>query len=267
MCFSVQVNGGGRRLTSDGFALEYQLALQNCFFDPGWELSKKRPDVVDWGTVGETAALRRINTGDPVDLERYWQTNQSVGRGLMVDDIETMEELVVNARSNGRSFGFTFAISARAGEETGEFQGFVQFTEENELREKIEQTGLYSFFKDVAVWEVSYAKYPAAAPRQVASAVRQGCVLLLGKLESRGVYPRLAIIGATDPHRNPDSVRVLIGACFDPIGSVKEQPTGIIQYDEQASALDSVWLLNWNRLHHKLREKAAPQLERHYRAV
>jgi hypothetical protein len=230
-------------------------------------LSKKRPDVVDWGTVGETAALRRINTGDPVDLERYWETNQSVGQGLMVDDIETMEELVANAQLNGRGFGFTFAISARAGNETGEFQGFVQFTEEKELGEKIAETGLFTFFQDIAVWEVSYAKYPGAAPHQVASAVRQGCVLLLGKLETHGVYPRLAIIGATDPYRNPDSVRVLIGACFEPIGSLSDQPAGIIQYDEQASALDSVWLLNWNRLHHKLREKAAPNLERQYCAV
>jgi hypothetical protein len=230
-------------------------------------LSKTRPDVVDWGTVGETAALRRINTGDPVDLERYWETNQSVGQGLMVDDIETMEELVANARLNGRGFGFTFAISARAGRETGEFQGFVQFTEEKGLGEKIEETGLFTFFKDIAVWEVSYAKYPGAAPHQVASAVRQGCVLLLEKLESHGVYPRLAIIGATDPNRNPDSVRVLIGACFEPIGSLGDQPAGIIQYDAQASALDSVWLLNWNRLHHKLRGKAAPELERKYRAA
>jgi len=81
--------------------------------------SLKRPDVIDWGIIGENSALRQINTGDPVDLERYWETNQSVGVGLMVDDIETPEEMVENAKFNGRRMGFTFAISGIAGKEIG----------------------------------------------------------------------------------------------------------------------------------------------------
>ena len=63
--------------------------------------STQRPDVVDWGVIGENAALREINTDDPVDLARYWETNASVAAGLMVDDIETIEELIENARGNG----------------------------------------------------------------------------------------------------------------------------------------------------------------------
>src|ERR671922_2047470 len=106
---------------------------------------KKRPDVVDWGIFGEKVALRAINTADPVDLERYWVTNKSIAQGVMVDDIETMEELIENAKYNGRNFGYTFAISGTAGAERGEFQGFVQFTSDrdDELRNKIEATGLY----------------------------------------------------------------------------------------------------------------------------
>jgi len=228
----------------------------------------KRPDVIDWGIVGENTALRRINTGDPVDMDRYWKTNRSTGAGLMVDDIETREELVENARLNGRKIGFTFAISGISSKETGEFQGFVQFTldQGNELKERIEETGLVQFPKDVVIWEVSYAKYPPAAPRQVASAVRQGCVLLLRKLPSRGFYPRVAIVGCVNPDENPDSLRVLINACFDSIGTAKENPEGIIKYDEEAKSLDSVWLLNWNILHHRLREKAAPHFERDFKA-
>ncbi len=227
----------------------------------------KRPDVIDWGIVGENAALRQINTRDPVDIARYWETNRSVGQGLMVDDIETEEELVENAKYNGRTLGFTFAISGTFGEETGEFQGFVQFTQEDALGAKVEATGLFHFLKDVAIWEVSYAKYPPSAPHQVASAVRQGCVLLLGRLKQRGAYPRIAILGSIDPLENPGSLRVLASACFDPIATDKDAPRGIIQYDEQARALDSVWLLNWNQLQHRLREKAAPELERHFKAV
>ena len=79
-----------------------------------------RPVVYDWGIIGENAALRRINTGDPVDLNRYWDTNKSVGQGLMVDDIETMEELIDNAKYNGRSLGFTIAISAISGNDVEE---------------------------------------------------------------------------------------------------------------------------------------------------
>ncbi len=229
--------------------------------------TSRRPDVIDWGIVGENTALRQINTRDPVDLERYWQTNQSVGPGLMVADIETEAELVENAKFNGPGLGFTFAISGISGEETGEFQGFVQFTQEEGLETKIEETGLFQFLKDVEVWEVSYAKYPPSAPRQVASAVRQGSVLVLTKIKRRGYYPRIAVIGSTDPVQNPGSLRVLSGACFDAIGSDKEQPLGIIQYDEQSQGLDSVWLLNWNKLQHRLREKAAPHLERHFKAV
>ena len=229
--------------------------------------SAKRPDVIDWGIVGENAALRGINTEDPVDIDRYWKTEKSIGKGLMVDDIDTIEELVENAKSNGRRSGFTFAISGMSGEEIGEFQGFVQFTPDNgnELREKIEKTGLINFQKDVVIWEVSYAKYPPAAGHQVASGVRQGCVHLLGRLKNREFYPRVAIIGCVGPDENPASLQVLQSASFDPIGTAKEKPEGIIRSHEQAKDLDSVWLLNWNTLHDKLREKAATYLKRHFK--
>jgi hypothetical protein len=218
-----------------------------------------RPDVIDWGILGENAALRAINTGDRVDLDRYWQTNRSVGPGLMVDDIATEEELIENAKFNGRGLGFTLAISAIAGQDMGEFHGFVQFSTDtgNELRGKIEQTGLFRFYQNVDLWEVSYAKYPPAAPHQVTSAVRQGCVYLLRKLKLRGFYPRVAIIASVGAEENPESVRVLQSAGFDPIASLRDEPRGLIKYQEDAKALDSVWLLNWNRLHSKLRAKAA----------
>lgn len=226
--------------------------------------SVQRPEVVDWGIIGENTALREINTDDPVDLERYWETNQSVPAGYMVDDIETMEELVANAQSNGPENGYTLAISGTMGQETGEFQGFVQLTPDydNEFRYKIEQTGLFSFLKDVVLWEVSYAKYPPAAPHQVASAVRQACVLLAETLGMRGFYPRIAIMGSSNPDENPDSFRVLDAACFEPIAATKDKPMGIIRYSEQDTGLDSVWLLNWNTLHRKLREKTAAYLKR-----
>jgi hypothetical protein len=229
----------------------------------------KRPDVIDWGIVGEKAALRQINTADPVDLERYWETNQSVSAGLMVDDIETLDELIENAQVNEPGIGFTFAISGSVGKEIGEFQGFVQFTpdQENTLQEKIEQTGLFQFLRDVVIWEISYARYPHSASGQVASAVRQGCVLLLNELRRDECYPRVAIIGCVGPDENPDSLRVLTSAGFEPLGSLKEQPAAIIRYEDQAATLDSVWVLNWNTLHHKLRAKAMPHLERHFRAV
>lgn len=226
-----------------------------------------RPEVYDWGVIGETCALRRINVGDPVDIERYWETNTSVGPGLMVDDIETVEELVENARSNGRASGFTLAISGIVGSETGEFQGFVQFTPDSgdELRHKIEETGLFRFLPGVVIWEVSYAKYPPSAPRQVASAVRQASLWLIRKLRLKGFYPRIAILGATEPDINPGSVRVLQSACYDPIGTDPASPKGIIKYVAHEEILDSVWLLNWTRLHHRLREKATPDLETKYR--
>ncbi len=228
----------------------------------------KRPDVFDWGIVGENAALRLINTADPVDVERYWETNQSVADGLMVDDIETMDELIENANLNGPQIGYTFAISGIAGRESGEFQGFVQLTpdRENILRGKIEETGLFQFLRDIAVWEISYARYPHAASGQVASAVRQSCVLLLYKLRRHEFYPRVAIIGSVSPDENPASLRVLVSACFEPLGSLKEEPAGLIRYEEHAPTLDSVWLLNWHALQHKLRGKAHPHLERNLRA-
>ncbi len=228
-----------------------------------------RPPVTAWGTVGEHATVRKINTRDPVDMERYWVTNQSVGQGLMVDDIETPEELEENARDNGRTRGFTFAISARTGPEAGEFQGFVQFTADGAggLRSKIEGTGLFAFAPDVAVWEISYARYPHAGPHQVSSAVRQGCLFLLRKLGCKGYYPRLAILGSVGPDENPDSLKVLAAACFEPIASLSDAPLGIIRYTPDAAALDSVWILNWSALHHKLRHKAIPHLEAHFHAA
>lgn len=229
----------------------------------------KRPDVIDWGIVGENAALRQVNTADSVDVARYWETNQSVADGLMVDDIETLDELIENAKVNGPWIGFTFAISGIGGHEIGEFQGFVQLTPdgENSLRGKIEQTGLFQFLRDVVVWEISYARYPHSAGGQVASAVRQGCVLLLRKLKRRELYPRVAIIGCVEPDENPGSLHVLASACFEPLGSLKEEPAAIIRYEDRSPTLDSVWLLNWNTLGHKLRAKAMPHLERHFRAV
>jgi hypothetical protein len=229
----------------------------------------KRPDVIDWGIIGENAALRQINTADPVDLERYWETNRQVADGLMVDDIETQDELIANAKVNGPWIGYTFAISGIVGKEIGEFQGFVQFTpdKENSLRGKIEETGLFHFRRDVAIWEISYARYPHAAGGQVASAVRQSCVLLLKKLMRGECYPRVAIIGSVGPDENPDSIRVLISAGFEPLASLKEHPAAIIRYEDHSPSLDSVWLLNWNMLNHKLRAKTLPHLERHFRAV
>jgi hypothetical protein len=223
-----------------------------------------RPDVIDWGIVGETVALRKINTQDPIDMERYWETNQSTPPGLMVNEIYTREELAENAKLDGRREGFTFAISGILGEERGEFQGFVQFTPDsgNELRTKITTTGLFVFSNDVALWEISYAKYPPAPPHQVASAVRQGSVLLLRKLKTPGFYPRVAIIGCVGVEENPASVQVLKSACFEPIGSVTEKPAGIIVYDSAAQGLDSVWLLNWNSLNQKLRKITPPYFER-----
>jgi hypothetical protein len=226
----------------------------------------KRPDVNDWGIIGENAALREINTADPIDLERYWETNKSVADGLMVDNIETYDELIENAQGNGPLIGYTLAISGIAGEETGEFQGFVQFTpdpEINGIREKIEQTGLFQFQRDVVIWEVSYARYPHSAGGQVASAVRQGCVLLLNMLMRNESYPRIAIIACVGPDENPGSVRVLASACFEPLGSLVDEPAGIIRYTDLATSLDSVWLLNWNALNRKLRDKAQPHLDRH----
>ena len=222
-----------------------------------------RPDVVDWGVVGEIAALRKINTRDPVDMERYWVTNTSTPPGLMVAPINTLEELAENAKGNGRSEGFTFAISGTSGEETGEFQGFVQFTSdyENALRTKIHASGRFLFKPDIALWEISYAKYPLSGPHQVASAVRQGCVLLVRKLRAGGFYPRVAIIGCVGANENPGSVQVLKSACFDPIGSISEQPEGIIQYDDEPG-LDSVWLLNWSFLNQRLRKRAALRFEK-----
>ena len=219
---------------------------------------KKRPDVVDWGIVGENAALRQINPADAVDLERYWETNQSVAEGLMVDDIETWDELIENAKVNGPSIGYTFAISGVTGNETGEFQGFVQFTPDLEsvLQAKIEQTALFNFLHDVKVWEISYARYPHSASGQVASAVRQGCILLLNELRRNECYPRIAIIGCVGSDENPGSLRVLTSAGFEPLGSSKEQPAGIVRYHEQATNLDSVWLLNWSSLNNGLRAKA-----------
>jgi hypothetical protein len=186
----------------------------------------------------------------------------------MVDDIETEQELVEAAKINGQSYGYTLAISAIAGPEVGEFQGFVQYTLDpgDGLRNKIEGTGLFVFLKDVVLWEVSYAKYPPAAPRQVASAVRQGCVYLAKKSRNSGPYPRIAIIGSTDPNENPASLQVLKSSGFDPIGTDPDEPAGIIQYDAGAKGLDAVWLLNWSTLHHRFREKAAPELERCFHA-
>ncbi len=228
-----------------------------------------RPPVTAWGTIGEHATVRKINTRDPIDMERYWVTNTSVGAGLMVDDIETPEELEETAKYNGRTLGFTFAISARSGPEAGEFQGFVQFVEDekNGLRHKIEQTGLFTFDKDIALWEISYARYPHAGPHQVSSAVRQGCLFLLRKLGCKGYYPRIAIVGSVGPEENPDSMKVLAAACFEPIASLSDSPVGIIRYTDNAPALDSVWLLNWSALHHKLRQKAIPHLEAHFHAA
>ncbi len=225
--------------------------------------------MTDWGIVGENAALRQINTADPVDVERYWETNQSVAAGLMVDDIETVEELIENAQVNGPSVGFTFAISGITVNETGEFQGFVQLTPdpENTLRKKIEQTGLFQFLRDVAIWEVSYARYPPSLGGQVASAVRQSCVLLLRKLKRWEYYPRVAIIGCVGPDENPGSVRVLTSACFEPLASAKQAPAPLIRYEDHAPMLDSVWVLNWNALQHKLQGKANPDLERKFQAV
>ncbi len=216
-----------------------------------------RPDVIDWGILGEDAALRAINIADHVDLDRYWQTIRSVGAGLMTDDIETEGELIHAAKVNGRRPGYTLAISAIAGPDVGELQGFVQFTRDpdNELRDKIEQTGLFHFYQDIDLWEVSYAKYPPAPPHQVASAVRQGSVYLLRKLKHRGFYPRVGIIAAVGPDENPASMRVLKSAGFDPIASLADDPGGIIPYEENAKVLDSVWLLNWNQLYVKLRTK------------
>ena len=224
----------------------------------------RRPDVVDWGVVGEIAALRKINTRDPVDLERYWETNTSTPPGLMVADINTLEELADNAKLNGRREGFTFAISGTSREEKGEFQGFVLFTADYQdtLRAKIHATSLFVFPNDIALWEISYAKYPSAAPHQVASGVRQGCVLLVRKLGTAGFYPRVAIIACVGPDENPGSVQVLRSACFDPIGSVKEKPAGIIRYEQDAPGMDSVWLLNWNVLNYQLRQRAAHQFEK-----
>ncbi len=223
---------------------------------------EKRPDVADWGIVGENAALRRINPDDAVDLERYWETNQSVADGLMVDDIETWDELIENAKVNGPSIGYTFAISGVTGNETGEFQGFVQFTPDAEsfLQARIEQTGLFNFLRDVTVWEISYARHPHSASGQVASAVRQGCVLLINELRRDECYPRIAIIGCVGSDENPGSLRVLTSAGFEPLGSSTEQPAGIIRYHDHAPNLDSVWLLNWNSLNNGLRAKARRHL-------
>ncbi len=229
----------------------------------------KRPDVTDWGIVGENAALRQVNTADPLDVERYWVTNRSVADGLMVDDIETMDELIDNAKLNGPRVGYTFAISGISGKEVGEFQGFVQLTpdRENLLRGKIEETGIFCFLPGVALWEISYARHPHAAGGQVASAVRQGCVLLLYKLRRKELYPRVAIIGSVGPDENPASLRVLENACFEPLGSSKQAPLALIRYADNAPGLDSVWLLNWNALQRKLRGKANPVLERNFRPL
>ena len=164
-----------------------------------------RPDVVDWGIVGENAALRHINTGDPIDVARYWETNISIPAGLMVGDIDTLDELVDNAKHNGRNEGYTFAISGITGKEKGEFQGFVQFIadRDHELRNKIQNTGLFVFFKDVVLWEVSYAKYPAAAPRQVASAVRAGLCIACAQAQGRGILPARRCFRLCQREREP----------------------------------------------------------------
>ena len=204
----------------------------------------------------EKAAERRIDPNDQKDIWRVWITDRATGVvEEMIGDPKTVAESINDARSEP----YLFAVSGSKGvknEEVGELQGWVWFQkDEAERLARLKQEGLIRDIEGDEALEVSFARYPNAAPGQMASGLRQALIKLAESRSQIGPSsePDLTITAYASA-RNPDSQRVLERAGF-----VRR---GMTVYDsEENDQKDHFYVLDWEVLDAILRQEVDSRIE------
>lgn len=214
---------------------------------------------------GETAAIRRIDFKDSIDMIRVRDIMDDPETQKFITDAKgsTNEDNIKWAQAHSNRF-FVYSVSASVNEsdpnERGELQGFVSIYsskgEERLLKKMIERGSIDPDLASSIPYQVVYASLPDARGKHLmASALRQVCAEM-GKIDARRrggknystVNPNILIFGFVRPG-NERSARILRSAGFF-------QKPSLIQDDKDDPRLSYIYQLDWQKLNQIMHEQA-----------
>lgn len=213
---------------------------------------------------GQIAAVRYLDPQDRVDALRLKAIITSPAVGKWMKDLKMTDQMYIDWMSergpakNRRHHLFAVSASQRSmPKDIGEVQGFVYFyfgsDERKQVRRVVEEGILSSEdIKEKRVLEISYAKSPDAPRGRMVGGVMQSCLEVSKVMQRlRDTAPtNILILAYTDPE-NELSERVAVESGFVKIGTVSSYST--------ENKPNTVFLLDWNRLHSNMQSAAINQ--------
>ncbi|HEX7259465.1 MAG TPA: hypothetical protein VF272_00865 [Candidatus Saccharimonadia bacterium] len=142
--------------------------------------------------------------------------------------------------------------------EVGEVQGWVKLNPDAEMRvsQLREQHIIPSDQPAENIWEVSYTKLEGAQEKQMASGLRQSLIAVsqldAARTNNQVLEPQITV-AAYVIDGNTRSEQVLLASGFE--------EKGRIQYDDEASQPDRLFILNWDKLTEAMQKAAYDELK------
>ena len=222
---------------------------------------------------GETAAIRRIDFKDSIDMIRVRDIMDDPETQKFITDAKgsTNKDNIKWAQAHSNRF-FVYSVSASVNEsdpnERGELQGFVSIysgkDEKRLLKKMIERESIDPDLASSIPYQVVYVSLPDARGKHLmASALRQVCAEM-GKIDAQrrrekkftAVSPDILVFGFVLPE-NFASTRILKEAGFT------KRP-GLIQNDKDDPRQSEIYQLDWQKLNKIMHERAEelPSTER-----
>ncbi len=215
---------------------------------------------------GENAAIRFCDPNSRDDffaLQTILQTKQVK---KWMDETKPLSESEYREWAGAEEdTSFLFAVHdtrIKTPEEASRLMGFVYFYSEKEERIRVNRLVKRGLMAEAVgqryALEVSFARYALPDGQQtgsglMSSAVRQGCLQVQTLLGSTS-QPQVELFAFVDPE-NFAAQRTLEAAGFEKRGEMK--------YDWDSYEEDFFYLLNWQKLHQKVRDKLLGVLSHH----
>ncbi len=203
--------------------------------------------------VGEAAAIRRVNSADKMDITKMLEVWRSRDvKEYIVGGEDSFKRGELKSWVKGGKYKEIYAVSGSQkveGDDKGEIQGWVVVDGTSGERERAERGLGRKLGDELPVLEVAFAKHPDAPAGQIASAVRQVCLLISQRDAQNApigeVQPKRLVTAFVEPD-NEASIRVL-----EKCGFVRQEK--MVSYfpedAEDTESLDLFYLLDWQKLH------------------
>lgn len=229
--------------------------------------SSEDPYIEQQIIKGQEAAIRRVRPHYLKELIRLQVIEEDpikwfVSRSEAYTPLTEAELTAFKSPTNDL---LVYAVSGAMGRsdieelgEVGKLHGLIYINPDSKIRiAQLQAKGLTPSISTPRILEVSYAKLPTALAGQMASGLRQVCVEIArmnASIDTQSNEPTIMINAyVIDDERglNSESINVLHASGF--------VERGKIRYDNEASATDRVFTLDWKNLDAKLKLAADPR--------